>query len=374
MKIIQITNYFPPKLGGIEKVSYDVSNILSTEHNIINICFNDSNNYIEELCDNNLVIRCKKIAKISSQQISFDFSKVLKNLVNDFNPDVIHFHYPNPLQAYFLLKILKKREGIKLIVHYHLDITKQKILKHLFTNQTKKLLNRAIKVIATSPNYVEDSPFLSLVKDKVKIIPNCFNNKLLEPTDKILTLSKEIKDKYKDKHIVFFVGRHVLYKGLIYLIKATKFLSEKYQIIIAGYGELTNQLEKYTNPIIEFVGEIDDDTKLAYLLACDCFAFPSISKNEAFGIALLEAMAAKKPSVTFRVKGSGISYVCPRGICGLDARLYDYREFASNIVKICEDEHLSDKLSLNAYNRAIRLFSIESFNDLILRLYKDEIN
>lgn len=373
MKILQITNYFPPHIGGIEKVSYDVANILSKEHEVVNLCFNDSKNYKEELCDDNLVIRCKVWTKISSQQISFDFKKVLKRIAREFNPDVIHFHYPNPLQAYHLLKILDKRKDIKLIIHYHLDITKQKILKHLFTNQTKKLLDRAVKVIATSPNYVEGSQFLTLVKDKVKIIPNTFNEKLLHPNDNVLKLVNEIKEKYKDKYLVFFVGRHVSYKGLIYLIKATKFLSDDYRIVIAGQGPLTFQLSQNINPIIEFIGSIDDDMKLAYLMSCDCFAFPSISKNEAFGIALLEAMVAKKPSVTFRVNGSGISYVCPKGVCGLEARLYDYRELASNITKICEDNELNEMLGANAYNRALRLFSIDNFNNLILRLYKDEI-
>jgi rhamnosyl/mannosyltransferase len=271
------------------------------------------------------------------------------------------------------LKVLDKRKDIKLIVHYHLDITKQKILRHLFTNQTKKLLDRAIKVIATSPNYVEGSYFLTLVKDKVKVIPNTFNEKLLHPSRNVLNLVDEIKEKYKDKHLVFFVGRHVSYKGLIYLIKATKFLSDDYRIVIAGYGPLTYELSQNTNPIIEFIGSIDDDMKLAYLTACDCFAFPSISKNEAFGIALLEAMVAKKPSVTFRVNGSGISYVCPKGVCGLEARLYDFRELASNITKICEDNELSEMLGSNAYNRALRLFSIDNFNNLLLMLYKDEI-
>ena len=141
MKIIQITNYFPPHLGGIEKVSYDVSNVLSTEHDVLNLCFNDNNSYKEELCDNNFVIRCGIVGKISSQQISLTFGRVLKRVINEFNPEVIHFHFPNPLQAYHLLKILNKNKNIKLIIHYHLDITKQKILKYLFVNQTKKVFN-----------------------------------------------------------------------------------------------------------------------------------------------------------------------------------------------------------------------------------------
>jgi rhamnosyl/mannosyltransferase len=360
-------------MGGIEKVSYDVSKVLSTEHEVINLCFNDCNSYKEEICDDNFVVRCNIIGKISSQQISITFGKVLRRLIDEFNPLIIHFHYPNPLQAYSLLKVLKKRKDIKLIVHYHLDITKQKILKHFFVRQTKKLLNRAQKVIATSPNYVEDSPFLSLYKDKVKIIPNTYDEKLERPSLRTLKMKEKLTMKYQDKYLIFFVGRHVLYKGLIYLIKSSKFLSDKYRIIIAGTGPLTDKLKEIKSPIIEFVGQIDDEEKHAYMLACRCFAFPSITKNEAFGIALLEAMVCQKPSVTFHVKGSGISYVCPNGICGLEARLFDCRQLASNIVNLCEDQELNEILGLNASNRANRLFSIVVFNELILRLYRDEI-
>ena len=202
MRIVQITNYFPPHLGGIEKVSKDVGNILSKEHNVINLCFNDKNAYKEEICDGNLVIRCNIITKISSQQISLTFGKVLKRIVDEFNPDVIHFHFPNPLQAYYLLKVLKKKNDIKLIVHYHLDITKQKYLKLLFSNQTKKLLKRAIKIISTSPNYVAGSKSLSLVKDKVKIIPNTFDEKLLTNSDEVIKLKNKIKQKYKEKKLI----------------------------------------------------------------------------------------------------------------------------------------------------------------------------
>ena len=42
---------------------------------------------------------------------------------------------------------------------WHLDITKQKLLKKLFRGQTLRLLKRADKIVATSPNYIEGSEF-----------------------------------------------------------------------------------------------------------------------------------------------------------------------------------------------------------------------
>jgi hypothetical protein len=40
---------------------------------------------------------------------------------------------------------------------------------------------------------------------------------------------------------------------------------------------------------------------------------------------------------------------------------------------LCNDQDLNKMLGLNAYNRALRLFSIEVFNEAILKLYGDEI-
>ena len=143
-----------------------------------------------------------------------------------------------------------------------------------------------------------------------------------------------------------------------------------YKVIIIGDGYISDNMFK--SPIVEYIGNVDENVKYAYMLACKCFLHPSISKNDSYEY-LLEAMVLKKPSVTFSVFGSPTSYICPNNICSLEARLYDCRGYAKNIVKICEDEVLYDMLSINSYNRAIRLFSKDNFNEVLLRLYKDGI-
>ena len=53
---------------------------------------------------------------------------------------------------------------------------------------------------------------------------------------------EEIKWKYGGKKLVFFIGRHVEYKGLRYLLDAEKHIKEDCRILIAGNGPLTEQL------------------------------------------------------------------------------------------------------------------------------------
>lgn len=55
----------------------------------------------------------------------------------------------------------------------------------------------------------------------------------------------------------------------------------------------------------------------AYLSAMDIFCFPSITKNEAFGLALAEGMYYSKPAITFTIDGSGVNFVSLNGILEL---------------------------------------------------------
>lgn len=360
LKVIQITSYFSPN-NKIEKVSSDISDVLSKEHNVINLSLNYSNIYIEEIYGDSFFIRCNTI---------FQFYRKFKRLVNGFSPDVIHFHFPNPKLVNILLKILNNNSKIKLITHYHYDLENNHFYKWIIDYQTEVLLKRSIKVITTSTSYIEDSKLLSRIKDKVKIIPNPFSIKLLSLNDNIIKLSRLLIDKYKNNYLVLYIGDFVKENDLDYLLKSTKFLNYMYKVVIIGDGDIKDNMFK--NPIVEYIGNVDDDIKYAYMLACKCYLHPAISKNNSYEY-LLEAMVLKKPSVTFRVFGSSINYICPNNICCLEARLYDCRGYANNIVKICEDEGLYETLSINSYNRAIRLFSSENFNEVLLRLYKDEI-
>lgn len=74
---------------------------------------------------------------MASQSISLSYAKYLRKLMNDFEPDIVFFHYPNPYVAHYLLKY--KKRDFKLIVYWHLDIIKQKVLGKLFYKQNYEL-------------------------------------------------------------------------------------------------------------------------------------------------------------------------------------------------------------------------------------------
>ena len=375
MKILHISNYYYPHIGGIEQVARDVINSLD-EHEQKLICFNHEKGTKVDVIDGIEVTRVNCQAKISSQSIALGYGKELKKLMDGFKPEVVVFHFPNPFVLHYLKKYYKR--DFKLILYYHLDITKQKILKLFFKGQTLKALERADKIVATSPNYVSGSEFLRQFKEKCVVIPNCINPKRITVEGKSIIEAKKIIDKNEGKTICFAVGRHIPYKGLEYLIKASKFLDNNYKIYIGGQGPLTKSLKEMAKDDlkIEFLGRLSDEELNAYYKACDIFCFPSITKNEAFGLALAEAMYFEKPAVTFTIDGSGVNYVSLNGETGIEVENQDVEAYAKAIKRLRENGDLRKKLAVNAKKRVEELFLYDAFktniNNLILTCEKNK--
>ena len=351
-RILHISKYYYPFSGGTEQIARDCVNALKDEYEQKVIAFNDGKEDVHDYVDDIEVIRCGCFAKISAQSLSISYKKRLHNVVKTFKPDIVIFHYPNPFVAHFILKELKNND-IKFILYWHLDIVRQKLLRVFFKSQNRKLLKRADKVIATSPNYIEGSEWLQSVKEKCVVVPNCINEERMKITPEIEEKAQKIRKENVCKTICVAVGRHTEYKGFTYLIQASKLLDDKFKIFITGTGELTDSLKKEAenDSKITFTGRIEDEDLKAYILACDIFCFPSITKNEAFGVALAEAMYYGKPAVTFNIPGSGVNYVCLDGVTGIEVENRNVVEYANAINRLSNEKELLLRYALKAKKR-----------------------
>ena len=369
-KVLHISKYYFPFIGGVEQVARDCVNALKDKYEQKVICFNHEKGDSVDEVDGVEVVRASCFAKVASQSLSMDYEKLLKKVLNEFKPDYVVFHYPNPFVGSILTKYFKKKT-FKLILWWHLDIVKQKFLKIFFEGQNKKLLKYADKIVATSPNYVEGSPYLSINKEKCVVIPCCFNIDRMAYNDSNIEASLELKKKYEGKTILFAFGRHVPYKGLTYLIQASKLLDDSYKVLIGGKGPLTEELENEAkgDSKVEFLGKISDDDLKNYFLASDIFCFPSITRNEAFGIGLAEAMYYGKPSVTFTIPCSGVNWVSIHNETGLECENGNVKSYADAIKKLASDKALREKLGAAAKERSIEHFTYEKFKENTIQLF-----
>ena len=114
-KVLQISNYYFPHFGGIEQVARDFARALNhyedVEHKVI--CFNedakvgDFENHrhetVHDFIDNVEIIKCNCFALVASQSLSWVYYKELKKVLDDFDPDLVILHYPNPFVSSILL-------------------------------------------------------------------------------------------------------------------------------------------------------------------------------------------------------------------------------------------------------------------------------
>lgn len=363
-KILHIPNYYQPHVGGIESTAQNIVNVLKAtnlyEQKII--CFGDGPNEVDGVP----VIRLSYSLKLFSQAISIRYAFALKKVIREFNPDVVIIHTPNPLVEHYFNRCQFKG---KVIVYHHLDIYRQKILKYFVRPITEKLNKNADVIVSSSQKYIDGSKILQRYKDKCVVIPLCYHEEELKLDEFELAEKEKIREKYKGKTILFYSGRHARFKGVRYVLKAIKGMDDVV-FLVGRVGPLHRRLE---NMILrtknaESLGLLDRSQYRIYLNAADIFVFPSLTKNESFGITLLEAMASGKPCITFNIPGSGVNYVAPNNIVGIECDNRNVIEFKKAIVSLKENKRLCKAYSENGINRAKELFSYDKFAESIAHL------
>ncbi len=370
MRILHISKYYYPYVGGVENVcKYLADN--SAGHEVAVVCFNEGHlNSVGEV-DGIKVYRVGALMTIARQAISLTYITVLRKVIKSFKPDIIQFHWANPFPAAILLPIIPKH--VKLIIHWHMDIIKQRKIYQFIKPIETLLLKRADMVVVTSLQYRDGSLPLQPFKDKVRVVPNGIDESSLKlpHVNKI----EIIKDKYNSKKIIFFVGRHISYKGLDYLLEAEKHTKSDCVFVIAGDGPLTKHLiESCHSPRVFFVGRLSDEMLNCYYHAASVFTFPSITKNEAFGMALAEAMYCHTPAVTFTIPGSGVNWVNNNGVTGIEVPNGDVVAFAAAIDRLLTDEALAKSYAEAAHQRVAEHFTVSKMMEEMEKCYQELIN
>ena len=350
-KILHISKYYFPYHGGLEDIARSIVMEMREQYEQRVLCFNHTcKETIRSTEDGVEIVRIKAPFTVSSQPISFSYLHVLRQEIRSFRPDIIHVHFPNPLVGLFLLLI--PLDGIRLIIHWHADILGKQVLYRLYRPLEQRILQRADAILVTSPQYKEYSAPLRKFSEKIHILPNIIHEPklLLQPEDK--QAIEQIKLRFSGKKIVFFLGRHVPYKGVDILLQAVPYLSDTCVVVIGGTGEQTAYWQQLAAPYgdkVQFVGELHDDEKRRFLYASDVFAFPSIDRREAFGVALTEALYCGAPAVSFRIEGSGSMWVNQNGKTGIVVENIDPHAFAEAINTLVQDDVLRARYSKAAH-------------------------
>lgn len=366
MKILQVGKFYPIR-GGVEKVMYDLMLGLSARNihcDMLCATTEDHPGGILPVNSFAKVIAIPTQIKFAATMIAPKMILKLRQIAGDY--DIIHIHHPDPMAT--LALFLSGYRG-KVVLHWHSDILKQRMLLKLYRPLQDWVIERADLIVGTTPVYVNESPFLSKVQYKVDHIPIGIES----ITPEIAQVEK-IRQKYGEKKLIFSLGRLVEYKGYEYLIRAAQYLNENYQIVIGGKGPLYDALQQLILELnvkdrVELIGFISDEDLPAYYGACDIFCLSSILKTEAFAIVQIEAMSCSKPIVSTHIPGSGVSWVNADGESGLVVELENPEALANAINSILQEKEKYDQLSAGSLQRYQTFFTLEKMVDKCLNLY-----
>ena len=360
--ILQIAKYYHPVEGGIETVTKYMAEGLTAFNNYV-VCFSQDGITRMDEINGVKVYRIAPSIKISSQDIAFSYYYYLKKIIYEVQPDIILLHCPNPF-LYPIISRLTPPEA-KLVLLWHSDILGKGTLYHLVSYFEKKILKKADLIMATSPNYIHPSSPIYAYRQKIKVIPNGIIKSDFQWKLGDETTVEDIRRMYNHKKIIFFVGRHATYKGINYLIEAEKYIKSDCVILIGGRGPETERLKKSTrSERIKFVGRIPNEYLRCYYYASDIFAFTSCTKQEAFGIALAEAMYCGSVPVTFTIEGSGVNWVSVNGQTGEEVPLGDVKAYAAAIDKLIRKKDLYYKYASAGKDRIVDMFTSEKSNSV----------
>lgn len=364
IRVLHIGKFYPPHRGGMESVLYDLCEELKGNVDLRVLVANGKGSTRIQRQEGFEVIRVGTFGTIFSTSICPSMPYWIKR----FRADIVQIHHPNPMAN--IAYLLCNQPG-RLIVLYQSDIIRQRITYGLYFPFLMMMLKKAHRIIVTSPNYLASSPLLTRFKEKCVVIPLGIDIRKFRKGGNGTRISA-IRSQYGGR-IILFVGRLTHYKGVPYLLDAMKEVSG--QLLIIGKGELEHNLKSQAarnglSTKVHFLGELTEGEMVPFFHACDMLVLPSISRNEAFGLVQLEAMACCKPVISTNLD-TGVSYVNQNGVTGFVLPPMDSEALADAINRLLEDENLRTRMGIEGMRRVERKFTREKMAGETLKLYEE---
>lgn len=280
-------------------------------------------------------------------------ASTMVDVINNHNLDLLHVHYaiPHASAAYMAKQIVQKKGGkIPFITTLHgTDITlvgRDKTYEPVVTFS----INESDAITAVSRN-LRDETYKSFdITKEIEVIYNFidvkrFNKKPIDAFRKVIAPNGE--------KILVHASNFRKIKRVNDVVKifaeVRKELPAKLLMIGDGperpYIEILSK-ELGINDDVRFVGKQEQIEEI--LLVSDLFLLPS--EYESFGLAALEAMAARVPVVSSNA--GGLPEINIHGETGYTANVGDVNSMSNCAIGLLSNEDLLEKLKQGAFDQA----------------------
>ena len=373
MKLLVVTPYFYPKVGGLESYAYNICKGLRENYGweVVVITSNhEEKKYNIETIEGIKIYRLPAWFKLSNTPINPLWYFMIRKIITNERPDIINAHTPVPFIADIATLASKK---IPVVITYQAGtLLKNKLIPDMITGlyQTtflKLMLSQADKIICVS-DYVKNS-FLKTYNHKSTVITPGVDTDLFKPAP--------IKEP--QKNILLCVGglkKAENYKRLEDIFYAVSLLKEKQfeiQLVVVGEGDNENYFKELSKKLhiakqVIFRGKLVGNDLVTQYQQSNVLVLASV--NESFGMVLIEAMACKVPVIGANT--CGIPYVIDNKKNGLLFPPGDKKVLSETILHVLQNDRYAKSLAENGYKKVLSDFTwlkqIKKTHDLFTTL------
>lgn len=366
MNVLQVSKYYYPSVGGIEQVVRALAEGFDRDgHSVTVLAAADESSGGRETIHGVDVRRTTAFGELMSVPVSPTYPAAMARASRE--ADLVHLHLPNPLAAVSYLSV--GDDDPPLVVTYHSDIVRQSSALRLYRPFLDRVLDRADRIVTTSPRLLDHSEHLAPHREKCTVVPLSVDLDEYGPYEgPAFDLPTD-----PDRPTLLFVGRLSYYKGLKHLVDAMTEVEA--DLLVAGDGERRAALERRVRErgvdgTVSFLGRVSDE-KLAYCYdVADLFVLPSVAPSEAFAVVQLEAMAHGTPVVNTDLP-TGVPWVSLDGETGLTVPPADAGALADAIGDLLADPDRLRRYGENARERVEQRFTRERMLDGVAAVYED---
>jgi len=371
MKVALVAPYFYPHIGGVESHVLALARELTRKGHEVQV-FTSKHADLKEF-DTVDGVPVRRVP-VSSMVFDTPLTPKLMTMLQADKWDIIHAHSPPPLSSYYAAMAAVKAR-IPLVYTHHCDPEIPSLLGRAvswvyYRTLLNYTLRHAARIIVYTESYAATS--YALWKHPTALVPTGLDLSRFGPETDAAAVRK--KHGLEGKKVVLFVGRLTAHKGIQTIIEAAALtdLSVKYLLVgpgefPAGWSRRMHQLK--VEDRIVLAGKVAEAELPAYYAACDLLVLPSVSRLEAFGLVLVEAMASGKPVVASDLPG--VRDVLKAGKTGLLCEPFSARDLAEKITTITSNAEAASGMGAAGRKLAEDRYSWDAIGARIEKVYSD---
>ena len=348
-RVLMLSKYFPPVIGGIEEYVHGLSEIVGERYNLTVLAHAKGWQTSFERHERYRLVRSGTWTTIASQPLSPGMVREL--LATRY--DLIHLHAPNVLGVALVLAFSR---GAKVIVTHHADMVGFGAAGRIAAMLYRRLLRRTSAVTVLSLKNRDLANDVRGADVRFVPLPFAIDPHRFLPTADVERRAHVLRQTHgQGKTLFAFVGRLVPYKGIDVLIRALADVDDV-RCLIVGDGPERQRLQadahaRGVGDKMVFMGSLSDAEKHAVLRVADAFVLPSTTTAEAFGIVQVEAQLCGLPIVTTDLP-SGVTDVTRHGETGLTVPPGDWQALAEALRAMAAAPNLRKRLGDAGFARA----------------------